>query len=498
MPSVSRGAIWTVYLVMLMDTLNFGIVFPLIPSIAREFGASATVASSMATTYSFCQMVATPVLGRISDRLGRRPVLLLSLLGTVLSSLGTGLAWDFSLLVAARCINGISGGTVGVVNAYIADVTTREEKPIYMSYVSVANAVGIIIGPAVGGLLSKQGFSVACYVSAGLSTLNLLAALPTLKESRWQQARDMSQSLRSGEGGPGVEGDGQPSSRTLGDSGRARIPFAAYFLFVSSFFLILGFAAMESVVSYYLMDRFYDGDAKKAGQIYGLMFTFVGIVMIFFGGVVYKPARKFFGEQPLLYVGAVIRTGGFMLQAWAPTPELFAMAVMVCVAGNQFIFPTTSSLLTTMCHRSIYGWALGCQQALQALSHVIGPSVFGWGYDHMTHEFSFYACAATSVAATICIFFAFVFRPDASHSPSAPEVMENAGAFEDRHDANLERGGDIASTQSSLVRSNSADSAKFMERAAAEAAARRGNQAPRSAGATEEGSDEFSTPCGGS
>ncbi|CAE8612442.1 unnamed protein product, partial [Polarella glacialis] len=137
-----------VYMVILMDTLNFGIVFPLLPSIAETFGADATQVGSLATAYSVAQVLFTPILGKASDRFGRRPVLLIAVFGTMLSAAVTGLAWNFYILLLARAVNGASGGTAGIANAYIADVTTPEEKAVYISYLSAANSIGIILGPA--------------------------------------------------------------------------------------------------------------------------------------------------------------------------------------------------------------------------------------------------------------------------------------------------------------------------------------------------------------
>lgn len=457
MPSVSRGALWTVYLVMLMDTLNFGIVFPLLPAIAKSFGASATLVGSMATTYSFFQMIATPFLGQISDKYGRRPVLLLSLLGTTLSSVGTGLALNFPMLIAARCINGISGGTVGVVNAYVADVTSKEEKSTYMSYISAANSIGIILGPAFGGILAQWGFPVACYVSAGLSALNLLVAIPLLVESRWSQARDVTVPLA---GGGDAAGAGAHANGAAAVPRRHTVPCPAYYLYFASFLLIFGFAAMESIQAYYLMDTFFNGDDKAAAQFYGYQFMFVGVAVFIMAAFVYRPLKKLCGEMPLVVVGMCIRTGGFLFQAVAPTKWWFVAATMAIVCGNQLTFPTTASLLTTMCHHSIYGKALGYLQAGQALSRVIGPQVFGAAYDHISHEFSFYACAAMTVLAGVSIVMAWHFQPREAEAPPAGDVVANVDQMVATRSLSspFEEGEDSVACRR-LARSNSIDSA---------------------------------------
>mmetsp|Transcript_80458 Transcript_80458/g.230946 ORF Transcript_80458/g.230946 Transcript_80458/m.230946 type:complete len:198 (-) Transcript_80458:41-634(-) len=147
--------------------------------------------------------------------------------------------------------------------------------------------------------------------------------------------------------------------------------------------------------------------------------------MFLVAGFIYRPAKNRFGEVPLVVVGMFLRTLGFVGQALAPTQYLFAVALMVVVCGNQLIFPTTASKLTTMCHHSIYGKALGLQQSLQALARVIGPSLFGVAYDNLTHEFSFYACAAMTVIAGVLVLLAFRARPYVEEAPSPAEVRDN-------------------------------------------------------------------------
>eukprot|EP00445_Apocalathium_hangoei_P095036 CAMPEP_0204250610 /NCGR_PEP_ID=MMETSP0361-20130328/100252_1 /ASSEMBLY_ACC=CAM_ASM_000343 /TAXON_ID=268821 /ORGANISM="Scrippsiella Hangoei, Strain SHTV-5" /LENGTH=519 /DNA_ID=CAMNT_0051223879 /DNA_START=1 /DNA_END=1559 /DNA_ORIENTATION=+ len=430
MPSVSQGTLCTVYFVMLMDTLNFSIVFPLMPSIAKQFGAGASSVGMMATTYSLCQMCAMPILGRLSDRYGRRPVLLISLLGTTLSSFGVGLARDFPTLIVARCLNGLSGATMGVVVAYVADVTTNDEKPVYMSYTSAANSIGMICGPALGGLLSHYGFAVPCYVSGALSLLNLLFAIPFLKESRWVQAHDVGAALND----PAQQqGGGSSAGEESLQGTSARIPLAAGYLFASGFLLLFGFAALESIVGFYLMDTFFNGDAQASGQFYGICFTCNGIVAFVMSFFFYRRIRRCLGEVQLIICGTLIRTSGFLFQSFAPTPVLFSGAMMCVVCGNQLILPHTSSTLTTMCHRSIYGRALGYSQSVQALARTLAPSVFGAAYDNLTHEFSFYACAATTLVAGGLILLATRAANrmlQRQESPTPTEVMASMEELE--------------------------------------------------------------------
>ncbi|CAE7213781.1 tetA [Symbiodinium natans] len=428
MPKVSAGAIWTVYLVVLLDMLNFGIVFPLLPSIAEHFGADATAVGSLATAFSVAQVVFTPILGRASDSFGRRPVLLVAVFGTMVSTAMTGFAWSFPMIVAARAINGASGGTVGIANAYIADATTGEEKSVYISYLQACNSIGIIIGPALGGVLSHLGFSVACYVSAGLSAINLVVGMVFLTEAkpRGNQAREAAASLTAAEGGAAQgegatgtqvaaeEDRGESASRLQArqssvDTGLDYIPWSAGLLFGAGFLFMLGFASFESVTGYYLMDTYYANDPNPqvvSGQFYGALFTVAGVTMFLTAVFVYKPLLRIFGENITIILGGIFRTLGFVGMAWAPTPFWFAVCAVFQVSGGNLISPTTSSLLTTICSKKIYGRALGYQQAFQSIARIFAPMIFGYLYDHYDKRITFWINAGTNVLAVpmiICV-----------------------------------------------------------------------------------------------
>jgi len=451
MPAVSSGAIWTVYLICLMDTLNFGIVFPLLPSIANSFNASAAEVGSLATGYSIAQVLCTPLLGRASDRFGRRPVLLLSVLGTTLSSVVTGCSWNFPILLVARVINGASGATAGIANAYIADVTTSEEKPVYISYLSAANSIGIIIGPAVGGVLTHWGFSVACYVSAGLSFLNLVLGVFTLTESN-VQAREATVALNDGAAAEAATGDAQPSPASPQPRETHTVPKSAYLLYASGFLFTMGFAAFEAVTGYYLKDTFFDNDATKSGQFYGGLFVVAGVTMLVNAVIFYKPLMRCMGESLVCCLGALLRTLGFVGQALAPTVLLFTVATVTQVFGSNLIMPTTSSKLTQICDKSIYGRALGYSQAWGAVARVIAPVIFGQLYDTVSHTFAFYINAGTGVLGVLLILLVPRPRAEEDQGPTAEDVNANVDTFERSQSVTIEH---AAMHETVLVRRNS-------------------------------------------
>ncbi|CAL1140395.1 unnamed protein product [Cladocopium goreaui] len=514
-----------------MDMLNFGIVFPLLPSIAEEFNANAMQVGSLATFFSVAQVLFTPILGWASDKYGRRPVLLIAIAGTTASTVLTGCAWNFAIMCAARAINGASGGTVGIANAYIADVTNAVEKPTYISYLQACNSVGIIIGPALGGSLAHFGFAVPCYVSAALSGLNLIVAMLFLSEPRshrevgaprelllvpdhsvhcglltfgsssftWLHEAsepifwllllgliilegrqssdtfsdctsagisdavtkdvgtvdalvpDMSSWLRYQFGipklaaGAGVHDNAARAAGNVSwrlrrstlaarassvDTGLDYIPWSAGLLFAAGFLFMLGFASFESVTGYYLLDELFKGKyanpTQASGQFYGLLFTIAGIAMLLTALLVYKPMLGCIGEFPTVAVGGVLRFLGFIFMSMAKTPVTFAAACICQVVGGNLISPTTSSLLTTICSKKIYGRALGYQQSFQSVARIFAPTIFGYLYDQFDHRLTFWINAGTTVIAVPLILM--VPRPPSNMD--VQEVEENIERME--------------------------------------------------------------------
>lgn len=402
MPLVSGFALWSIYGLLVMDFINFGIVFPLLPSISKEFGASATQVGSLAIAFSLAQMLCSPLLGCLSDRHGRRPVLMLAIAGSVLSSLLSACAWDFLVLACARAISGCMGATGGVANAYVADVTNKEERAVYMAYVSGAIAVGILIGPAVGGVLIAWGFRTALLASAGLSAVNLVMCAACMPESRW--LRD---GLRSSDPGvgtslqpvPGANGsDKNPHSAATSppppakSAPKVKLPSKVYVVFMAFFLFVLAFAAFETVCGYFLMDTYFDGDPVAAGRVYGWIFMAAGIENFIFSVFLFGPVSRTLGPVGTLILGATLRFTGFMLMPNMPSAWWFLFAVMVQNGGSQFNGPIIFSTLSGMCSEETQGRAMGLNDAAGAMARIVGPACFGLIYDNLNHYFSFYFC----------------------------------------------------------------------------------------------------------
>jgi len=202
-------------------------------------------------------------------------------------------------------------------------------------------------------------------------------------------------------------------------------------LFASAFLFTLGFAAFEAVTGYYLKDTFFHGDGAKSGQFYGMIFVMAGVVMFLVAALVYRPLIRTFGERVVVLIGMVFRTGGFTFMSLAPDPIYFSLAVVAQVSGSNLIMPTTSSMLTQICDRSIYGRALGYSQASGAIARVVAPIAFGEVYDKVNHKFAFYVNACAGVLATVLILL--VPKPrvvESAVGPTEEDVEANVDAFE--------------------------------------------------------------------
>jgi DHA1 family tetracycline resistance protein-like MFS transporter len=173
----------TVFIIVLIDLLGFSLILPLLPYYAETFGANPTLVGLLVGSYAAAQLIGAPVLGRLSDRYGRRPILLLSILGTFLGFLLLGFARSLWMLFASRILDGLTGGNISVAQAYITDVTDEKNRAKGLGLIGAAFGLGFIVGPAVGGVLSAWGYAVPALAAAGLSGLNLITVFIWLPES---------------------------------------------------------------------------------------------------------------------------------------------------------------------------------------------------------------------------------------------------------------------------------------------------------------------------
>ncbi|MGC4116325.1 MAG: MFS transporter [Myxococcales bacterium] len=343
------------YLTVFIDLLGFGIVLPLLPFYAEHYGATGVWVGALMAAYSAAQFLGAPLLGRLSDRYGRRPLLLLSLAGSALSLALSGVASSLSVLIAARALAGLFGGSIATAQAYVADVTSEEERAKYLGLLGASIGLGFVFGPALGAALSRFGFGAAAFASAGLAAANFVFAALVLREPERRRT------------------PGRASLAGLGAAVRtAEIGRIALSMFLST----LAFVGMEATFAL-LGERRLGLDSSKLG----LVFTFIGVVMVVMqGGVVGRLAPKV-GERALATVGAVLMAAGLLALPFAPHLPLAMALLATLAAGQALLSPTVAALLSRASARDAQGGTLGIGQSVSALARAVGPLVAGWLFD---------------------------------------------------------------------------------------------------------------------
>jgi DHA1 family tetracycline resistance protein-like MFS transporter len=409
---MKRSPLLVIFITVFIDLIGFGIVIPVLPFYVEgtKFNASPSTVGLLFASYSVMQLVFSPILGRLSDKYGRRPILLLSLIGTGLGFLVLGFATTLWMLFAGRIIDGISGGNISTAQAYIADVTTPENRAKGMGLIGAAFGLGFVFGPAIGGILSRWGINVPFLFAAGLAFANTLLLYFVLPETvtpdhparvsaatgRWSQlARALKQS-------------------------RLAFILSIYFLFV------VAFSVMTTTFGLFTMYRF-GYDAHDTGWL----FVFVGLVGALIQGVLIGWLVKRFGEVPLVVTGALLFTASlFAMPFTGPQTGVVTLLLVggTFAVGNSLATPALTSLASKSVGRGEQGGVLGITQSVASLSRTVGPLIAAaliasaptFGYDQRLHKMSnesvrvtFWAAAAIMFAALLlAIYFASRYAVD--------------------------------------------------------------------------------------
>ncbi len=368
------------FLIVFIDLVGFGLMFPLLPFYSEYFGASPLVVTLLFSTYSFAQFFMSPVWGRLSDRFGRKPILLTSLCFSIASYLWLGFAGALWMLFGARLLAGIGAGNIAAAQAYIADVTTPERRAKGMGMIGAAFGLGFTIGPALGGLVAGDHPSLAALgrpalVAAGFSTLSLLLTLVLLPESLKLGARA---DLRMGRLALARSAFKRPALRQI------------VLLFFTT---TAAFAGMEGTFALWSEGAFGWGP-----ETVGLSLLYVGVVLVVLqGGLVGMLAHRF-GEARLVVAGTSLLALGLLgLPLSHTVPE--AMAAMGLLAVGMGLFsPSINSLLSFHAGATERGGIMGVGQSASSLARVIGPSVAGFIFDHGGRNAPYFVSAVVMAA----------------------------------------------------------------------------------------------------
>ena len=356
------GRLGLLFLAVLVDLIGFGIVLPLLPLYAEGFGASGLQVGLLVAVYSLVQLGMAPLWGRLSDRIGRRPVLVLGLLGSSAAYVVFAQADSLAVLFASRIVGGIGGSTIPVAQAYIADATPPSRRTGNMGLIGAAFGLGFVIGPALGAFLagaSPGSPAAPGYVAAVLCLANALAALLWLPESRVP-----------GKDAPTPRFAVRAALREAAASRQIRLVLGGYLC------ITMAFSALQPTLSLLALERFGMG-ARQAGLLFALLGVVSAIVQ---GGLVRRIAPRT-GERRLLLGSALPFALGLLAVGWSPTPSVLLAGLALVGIGYGGAIPSVLGLLSRAAHPERQGAVLGVGQSVGSLARVLGPTLAGRLFD---------------------------------------------------------------------------------------------------------------------
>jgi MFS family permease len=359
-----RSPLFFIFITVFVDMLGYGIILPLVPFFVQRQAGGAAIVGSVGSLYALMQLISGPALGAISDRYGRRPVLLTCLFGSSLAFLLLGLANSLPLIYLAIMLDGITGGNLTTAYAYIADVTPPGRRTRGMGLVGAAFGLGLMAGPALGGLLSGLGLGVPAFTAAGIALLNVIFGLLVLPESLPPEKRAATVPLE------GLHFVAQ--LRGLFKLKQIRLLLAAIFT------LNLAFSGLQTNFPLFSQARF----GWDAGHI-GLFYAYVGILAVFVQGVLLGWIQPRLGEKRLAYAGLGLMAAGLTGMALAAQDWLLYPLVGMVAFGSGIGIPSLAGLASNQVEGGAQGRLMGGMQVLLSLTTIIGPTAAGLSFEYI-------------------------------------------------------------------------------------------------------------------
>jgi len=340
-----------IFLTIFVNLVGFGIIIPLLPFYAETFGASPLVIGLLFAVFSLCQLVAAPALGDLSDRYGRRPVLIFSLAGTVVSVVMLAVAHSVVMLFAARIVDGLSGGNISTARAYVADVTEPKDRARAYGLIGAAFGLGFILGPALSGILAGVSYTAPIWAAAGLTLVATAMAWLWLPETVHRAQA----------------GTGNPFAYLPALLQRAPIRRILAIDFIYWF----AFATFQTTFSLFVARRFGFGVSKT-----GYFFAAFGLLGAIIQGGFIRPIVKRLGDKPTFLMGLGFGAFGLVAAALAHSVVMFGLALVPVAIGIGFGHPTMSSLVSLVARGDEQGRVQGAASAVESLGRTFGPV---WG-----------------------------------------------------------------------------------------------------------------------
>jgi len=350
-----RAQLGIIFLTILIDMIGFGIVIPVLPLYAEHYGATAVQNGLLVAVFSLAQFVCSPLWGKLSDRIGRKPVLCVSIFVTAIGFFLMGIAPGLWLLFVARTLAGAAGGNIGTAQAYIADISAPEERAKRMGLLGAAFGLGFMFGPAIGGWVGHINYQAPMFVAAGLALVNAVLVIAILPESLSKDHR-------------GAHKRGSVFDVLQHCNRRVYLPVTATY-----FLLTTGFSMMTFVYALFVFHRYGIGPSGT-GNLLALV-GFIGVLIQ--GGLIGRLVKRF-GEARLATAGAVILAASLFALPLAQSMVALVLASVGIAIGNSLLMPTLTSLASRSVDSRWQGRGLGLLQSGGALARWVGPAVGGW------------------------------------------------------------------------------------------------------------------------
>lgn len=397
--------LWVLMGTVFVDMIGVLMVLPLLPYYARDFDAGGVEVGLLTSIFAAAQVLSAPFWGRLSDRLGRRPIIIVGLLASAGGYLFFALSQALWMLFATRLMQGVGAGTIGVIQAYVSDSVRPKERAKALGWLTAAASAGVMLGPLVGSQSSELlGPSAPGFVAGALCLLNVVFAWRLLPESSSRRSPSRRRHIL----GSLTDVLLRPSSPTS----------SMVWIYTLA---MMAFMALNAILAIYLMDRF--GVTKS--QI-GWFYTYVGGVSVIMRAVMLGRILDRFGEIGTMRLGALSMTLGFVLLPMAGHPLLFIPATTFIPVGTAMLFPTSTSMLSQRAPKDEVGQILGVQQSFRGISGILGPAWAGAAYDYLATASPMFIAGALMGLVTLCT---LAVRP--SDQGDSPEDEPSAGLVVD-------------------------------------------------------------------
>ncbi len=372
------------FIIVFVNLIGFGIIIPLLPFFGEHFNATPVEVTALMAVYSATQFVTAPLWGFLSDKYGRRPILIFTLAGTVASYIWFALATDLTTLFLSRALAGIMAGSISTAFAYMADITDESNRSKGMGLIGAAFGLGFIAGPAIGGLLAGSdpattNFQLPSFVAAGFSSVALLGAIVMLKES-------LSPEIRSQMAQRSTVERWNLFKKTISRSDIVTI-------IILTFLAIFVFAGLEATFAMW-SERQFDWGVEQNGYI----FAFIGIISAIIQGTLIGPISKRIGEIGMIRQGFLALGIGLAIIPFSNNLPLLLAAMIIVAYGFSISTPALNSLLSLKVPADQQGGVLGIGRSASTLSRVFGPIGAGYLFAFLGRDWPFYIGALLMLA----------------------------------------------------------------------------------------------------